>query len=57
VIGTDAATLSRAALDVAPAKAVAHRGADDAVLMALVKRLSAYLPGISRLARDVPDCQ
>ncbi|HEV8649724.1 MAG TPA: hypothetical protein VG276_10045 [Actinomycetes bacterium] len=48
VIGTDAATLSRAALDVAPAKAVEYGGADDAVRMALIKRLGAYLPGLAR---------
>jgi hypothetical protein len=52
VIGTDAATLSRAALDVAPAKAIEHGGTDDAVLAALTRRLRAYLPG---LADGMPD--
>jgi hypothetical protein len=45
VIGTDAATLSRAALDVAPAKAVEH-GEEDAVLTALRRRLRLYVPDL-----------
>jgi hypothetical protein len=47
VIGTDAATLSRAAFEVAPAKAVAHGGENDAVAEAVVRRLGRYLSGIS----------
>lgn len=47
VIGTDAATLSRAALEVAPAKAAEHGGEVDAVLGAITRRLSRYLPGIT----------
>jgi hypothetical protein len=47
VIGTDAATLSRAAFEVAPAKAVGHRGDDDAVIVAIARRLGHYLSGIS----------
>lgn len=46
VIGTDAATLSRAALDIAPAKAVEHGGAKDVVVEALLRRLRRYLPDI-----------
>jgi hypothetical protein len=45
VIGTDAATLSRAALDVAPAKAVEH-GEEDAVLATLRRRLRSYVPNL-----------
>jgi hypothetical protein len=44
VIGTDAATLSRAAFEVAPAKAVAHGGDRDAVAEAITRRLGRYLP-------------
>ena len=47
VIGTDAATLSRAAFDIAPAKAVEHGGGIDAVASTIVRRLSTSLPGIS----------
>jgi hypothetical protein len=47
VIGTDAATLSRAAFEVAPAKAVAHGGEYDAIAEAITRRLGRYLPGIS----------
>lgn len=47
VIGTDAATLSRAAFEVAPAKAVAHGGEYDAVAEAITRRLSRYLSEIS----------
>lgn len=46
VIGTDAATLSRAAFEVAPARAVEHGGDNDAVAEAIARRLSRYLPGI-----------
>jgi hypothetical protein len=46
VIGTDAATLSRAALDIAPAKAVEHGGSDDAIVESLLRRLRRYLPNI-----------
>jgi hypothetical protein len=47
VIGTDAATLSRAAFEVAPAKAVAHGGEHDAVAEAITRRLGRYLSEIS----------
>ena len=47
VIGTDASTLSRAAFDIAPAKAVEHGGGIDAVASTIVRRLSTSLPGIS----------
>lgn len=47
VIGTDAATLSRAAFEVAPAQAVAHGGGHDAVADAITRRLGRYLPEIS----------
>jgi hypothetical protein len=47
VIGTDAATLSRAAFEVAPAKAVAHGGEHDAVAETITRRLGRYLPQIS----------
>jgi Restriction endonuclease NotI len=46
IIGTDAATLSKAALDVAPAHAVRHGGLQDAVLATLNRRISTYLPGL-----------
>jgi hypothetical protein len=46
VIGTDAATLSRAAFEVAPARAVAHSGEYDAVADAITRRLGRYLPRI-----------
>jgi hypothetical protein len=46
VIGTDAATLSRAAFEVAPAKAVAHAGERDAVAETITRRLGRYLPEI-----------
>lgn len=46
VIGTDAATLSRAAFDVAPARAVEHGGDIDAVAVTITRRLGGYLPGI-----------
>ncbi len=47
VIGTDSATLSRAAFEIAPAKAVAHGGGRDAVADAITRRLGRYLPEIS----------
>ena len=47
VIGTDAATLSRAAFEVAPAHAVAHGGGADAVTEAIIRRLGRYLPELS----------
>jgi hypothetical protein len=47
VIGTDAATLSRAAFEVAPAKAVAHGGENDAVAEAVMRRLGRYLPEVT----------
>ena len=46
VIGTDAATLSRAAFEVAPAKAVAHGGEHDAVAETITRCLGRYLPDI-----------
>jgi hypothetical protein len=47
VIGTDAATLSRAAFEVAPARAVAHGGEHDAVTETITRRLARYLPDIT----------
>ena len=47
MIGTDAATLSRAAFDIAPAKAVEHGQGIDAVMSTIVRRLGAYLPDIT----------
>jgi hypothetical protein len=47
VIGTDAATLSRAAFDIAPAKALANADGSDAVVNAIVRRLASYLPGVT----------
>ena len=47
VIGTDAATLSRAAFEVAPAKAIAHGGELDAVAETIRRRIRRYLAGIS----------
>jgi hypothetical protein len=47
VIGTDASTLSRAAFDIAPARAVEHGRGIDAVVSTIVRRLSAYLPSIA----------
>jgi hypothetical protein len=43
VIGTDAATLSRAAFDVAPAKAIAHGGERDVVAETIARRIKRYL--------------
>jgi hypothetical protein len=53
VIGTDAATLSRAAFEVAPARAVAHGGEHDAVAEAITRRIGRYLPGVRTAANDV----
>ena len=47
VIGTDAATLSRAAFEIAPARAVAHGGEHDAVAETIAHRLGRYLPELS----------
>jgi len=47
IIGTDAATLSRAAFDIAPAKAVEHAGGTDAVISAIVRRLGFFIPGVN----------
>jgi hypothetical protein len=44
VIGTDAPTLSRAAFDVAPARAVEHGAGTDAVVSSIVRRLRAHIP-------------
>ncbi len=46
VIGTDAATLSRAAFEIAPARAVAHGGEHDAVAETIARRLGRYLSEI-----------
>jgi len=46
VIGTDAATLSRAAFDVAPAKAIAHGRERDVVAEAITRRIKRYLAGV-----------
>jgi len=46
VIGTDAATLSRAAFDIAPARAVEYASGTDAVVSAIVRRLGSFIPGI-----------
>ncbi|KAB1983427.1 PDDEXK family nuclease [Streptomyces triticiradicis] len=48
VLGTNAAALSKAALDIAPRKAVEGQGANDAVKAALLKRLRTNLPGLDR---------
>jgi hypothetical protein len=45
IIGTDAPTLSRAAFDVAPAKAIEHGDGADAVVTAILRRLASYLSG------------
>lgn len=46
VIGTDAATLSRAAFQVAPARAVEYSAGTDAVVTAIVRRLGTFIPGV-----------
>jgi hypothetical protein len=43
VIGTDAATLSRAAFEVAPSRAIAHGGDRDVVAETIRRRISRYL--------------
>jgi hypothetical protein len=48
VIGTDAATLSRAAFDIAPVKAVSYGDGTDAVVTAILRRLARYLPANPR---------
>lgn len=47
VIATDAPTLSRLALDVAPANAIGSGAEDDSVLAALHRRTRAFFPGIA----------
>jgi len=54
VIGTDAATLSRAAFEVAPAKALEHGGDMDAVAVTIARRLGDYLPGMISSRRETP---
>ena len=44
VIATDAPTLSRLALDLAPSNAIGEADAEDTVLRALAKRTSNYVP-------------
>lgn len=56
VIGTDAQTLSRAALDVAPARAIESSAGKDAVLDTLARRLRNYLPGFKRLGEFEERC-
>lgn len=46
VIGTDAATLSRAAFEVAPVRALEHGGDMDAVAVKIARRVSEFLPGM-----------
>jgi hypothetical protein len=46
VIGTDARTLSRAAFDIAPAKALQAGAVTDAVLTTIARRLTTFAPGI-----------
>lgn len=46
IIGTDARTLSRAAFDVAPAKAIEHGNGADAVVTAITRRLASYISGV-----------
>lgn len=46
VIGTDAATLSRAAFDIAPARAVEHGQGTDVIAATIMRKLSSYLPSI-----------
>lgn len=53
VIGTDAATLSRAAFDIAPAKALANGDGTDAVVNAIIRRLTSYLPGVVTSAMQI----
>jgi len=46
VIGTDAATLSRAALEVAPTKAIEHGAVHNAVATSITNRLKNLLPHV-----------
>jgi hypothetical protein len=46
VIGTDARTLSRAAFDIAPAKALQAGAVTDAVLTTIARRLTTCAPGV-----------
>jgi hypothetical protein len=46
IIGTDAQTLSRAAFDVAPAKAIEHGSGADTVVTAILRRLASYIAGV-----------
>lgn len=46
IIGTDAATLSRAAFEVAPARAIDRGGDTDPVVESIARRLGRYLPGL-----------
>ena len=47
VIGTDAATLSRAGFEVAPTRAVEQGGDMDVVALIIARRLGRFLPGIA----------
>jgi len=47
VIGTDAATLSRAALDVAPGRAVEYGGVHNVIAASISSRLQSLLPGVA----------
>jgi hypothetical protein len=47
VIGTDAKTLSRAAFDVAPARAIERGDDTDTVAITITSKLRIYLPDIS----------
>lgn len=47
VIGTDASTLSKAAFDIAPAKAIEQGKGADVVVSTIVRRLATYLPSIT----------
>lgn len=46
VIATDAPTLSRLALDIAPTNAIGEADADDTIVNALRRRTGNYVPGI-----------
>lgn len=47
VIGTDAATLTRAALEIAPAKAIERGEAGDSLLATVATRMRKYLPDVT----------
>lgn len=47
VIATDAPTLSRLALDIAPTNAIGETHHLDSVLLSLQRRVGAYLPGVT----------